>query len=40
MNDKIVRDALLRLWQQLGVKACCGGRGLVVGCPVCGKRWQ
>lgn len=19
---------------------CCGGRGLVVGCPRCGKRWK
>ena len=42
MTDEDVRKKLLAWWTKLGeaaLKAHCGGRGLVVGCPVCKKRW-
>lgn len=42
MTDQRLREAILAAWEKLGQKALdthCGGRGLVCGCPVCGKRW-
>lgn len=42
MSDQAIRERLLAIWKSLGeraLKAHCGGKGLVVGCPICGKRW-
>ena len=42
MTDEEIRKRLLAIWKKMGeaaLKAHCGGRGLVVGCPVCKKRW-
>lgn len=42
MTDKKIKEAILLWWKKLGERAMkvhCGGRGLAVGCPVCGKRW-
>lgn len=50
MSDAKVREALLQAWRKLDEKGDgrggasqaiakhCGGLGLVVGCPVCGRR--
>lgn len=38
-KDKEIRECLGQLWDRLNLTGCCGGRGLVVGCPRCGKRW-
>ncbi len=42
--DRRIRLTLKSLWMYTmrtgAVQACCGGRGLVVGCPMCGKRWS
>jgi hypothetical protein len=43
VNDEEIRKALRKIWEKLGpaaLKAHCGGKGLVVGCPVCKKRWN
>lgn len=40
MTNKQIREALLKAWTKLGqaaLDAHCGGMGLVVGCPVCGR---
>jgi hypothetical protein len=34
-----VRALILVGFMGLAGGVCCGGRGLVVGCPCCGKRW-
>lgn len=42
-SDKEIRERLLAIWKKMGsdaLKAHCGGMGLVVGCPICGKRWN
>lgn len=42
MTDEVIRERLLEIWTKLGkdaLKAHYGGRGLAVGCPVCGKVW-
>lgn len=43
MNEQWTRERLLLIWTLMGpwaLKAHCGNRGLVVGCPVCKKRWN
>ena len=43
LSDEQIRELLLKAWQKQQGKEkpspCCGGMGLVVGCPVCKKRW-
>ena len=38
-SDKELQRLLLARWKKLDSDAHCGGRGLVVGCPTCGKKW-
>jgi hypothetical protein len=43
VTDEEIRARLLALWTKMGegaLKVHCGGRGLVVGCPVCKKKWS
>ncbi len=40
MTDDQIRRGILEAWERLGIFALvvhCGGDGLVVGCPVCGR---
>ena len=42
VTDEQVRNRIAAWWASLGSeveKAHCGGKGLTVGCPTCGKRW-
>ncbi len=42
MTEVQIRAKILAKWRVLGkaaLAAHCGGRGLVVGCPVCKRRW-
>lgn len=42
-RDSNTRERMLMIWLSLGWvegQACCGGRGLVIGCPGCGRRWR
>ncbi len=40
MTDDEIRHWILVAWDRLGLLAVhCGGVGLVVGCPVCGRRY-
>jgi hypothetical protein len=41
VTDEEVRRKILEGWrhESPGLRTCCGGRGLVVGCPTCGRRW-
>ncbi len=37
-SDAEVRARILARWEALGLRSAhCGGVGLVVGCPVCGR---
>ena len=41
-REAALRAAWLAIFTKLGPKALaahCGGRGMVIGCPVCRKRW-
>lgn len=40
MSDKEIGARILVRWKELdGLDVHCGGVGLVVGCPVCGRRY-